>query len=278
MNEMIQVSADLRFELDGVLADMDVGREFGAVCRATIVRVRDALTPGASNAEGQARRAEVETPASRERPAPSAPSKSNGGFLCVGECQHYINEHGLAERALRASAGERERADELGRDLSAAVEDTNVEARKLVRAFGELTAERERAERWKQEASIWRADLTRLQAEVERLREEADSWEAAAASHRERAEKAEAALNVAVALADQRYSLLKGFQAEIEGLREDTARLDWLDKAGWEEGHGFCCVHYGTYRHYVHAQSYDGRERSARAVIDTARKGKEERS
>jgi len=247
MNEMIQVSADLRFELDGVLADMDVGREFGAVCRATIVRVRDALTPGASNAEGQAL-AEVETPASRERPAPSAPSKSNGGFLCVGECQHYINEHGLAERALRASAGERERADELGRDLSAAVEDTNVEARKLVRAFGELTAERERA----------------------------DSWEAAAASHRERAEKAEAALNVAVALADQRYSLLKGFQAEIEGLREDTARLDWLDKAGWEEGHGFCCVHYGTYRHYVHAQSYDGRERSARAVIDTARK--EERS
>jgi len=167
---MVLVSADLRFELDGVLADMDVGREFGAVCRATIVRVRDALTPGASNAEGQAL-AEVETPASRERPAPSAPSKSNGGFLCVGECQHYINEHGLAERALRASAGERERADELGRDLSAAVEDTNVEARKLVRAFGELTAERERAERWKQEASIWRADLTRLQAEVEGLRE-----------------------------------------------------------------------------------------------------------
>ena len=101
--------------------------------------------------------------------------------------------------------------------------------------------------------------------EIERLERELTA-------ERERAEKAEAALNVAVALADQRYSLLKGFQAEIEGLREDTARLDWLDKAGWEEGHGFCCIDYGTYRHYVHAQSYDGRERSARAVIDTARK------
>ena len=48
--EMVLVSADLRFELDGVLADMDVGREFGAVCRATIVRVRDALTPAGAGA------------------------------------------------------------------------------------------------------------------------------------------------------------------------------------------------------------------------------------
>ena len=123
--EMVLVSADLRFELDGVLAEV----EFDDVCRATVSRVRDALTP--NNAEGQARRAEVETPASRERLAP---------FALVDEPYVYVREDAIA-------------------------------------------------------------------------------------GYRERAEKAEAALNVAVALADQRYSLAHELQAEVKRLRAGIAQL-----------------------------------------------------
>ena len=227
MNEMVLVSADLRFELDGVLADMDVGREFGAVCRATIVRVRDALTPVASNAEAHTR-GQPET-ASPVLSAPP-PIAAIVFHLANGKQEAVLQRHTPHHTKLFTESA--------------------------------LTAESRRANNAETAAS----QLAKMMAI------EIAKREVIITAERERAEKAEAALNVAVALADQRYSLLKGFQAEVERLREDERRLDWLDKAGWEEGHGFCCVHYGTYRHYVHAQSYDGRERSARAVIDTARK------
>ena len=138
MTEMVLVSADLRFELDGVLADIKAGCGVGSVGIATIARVRDALTP--NNAEGQAL-AEVETPASRERLAP---------FALVDEPYVYVREGSRTFAYVRKDA---------------------------------------------------------------------------IAGYRERAEKAEAALNVAVALADQRYSLAHELQAEVKRLRAGIAQL-----------------------------------------------------
>ena len=174
---MVLVSADLRFELDGVLADMDVGREFGAVCRATIVRVRDALTPGASNAEGQEHTSGQPETASPVLSAPP-PIAAIVFHLANGKQEAVLQRHTPQHTKLFTESA--------------------------------LTAESRRANNAETAAS----QLAKMMAI------EIAKREVIITAERERAEKAEAALNVAVALADQRYSLLKGFQAEVEGLRE----------------------------------------------------------
>ena len=60
----------------------------------------------------------------------------------------------------------------------------------------------------------------------------------------------------------------------VAKLEKDTKRLDWLDENGRDEGHGFCHLKYGEYRHYVH-QSFAGQiYPTAREVIDKAMEGK----
>jgi len=62
-------------------------------------------------------------------------------------------------------------------------------------------------------------------------------------------------------------------ERENAKLKADAERLDWLDKEGRESGHGFCHVAYGDYRYYAHATYGGVVHPSARAAIDSARKG-----
>ena len=59
--------------------------------------------------------------------------------------------------------------------------------------------------------------------------------------------------------------------AENAELRKDAERLDWLDRTGRDEGHGFCGLGYGEYSYYTFAGKND---KSARETIDAAIKEK----
>lgn len=55
-------------------------------------------------------------------------------------------------------------------------------------------------------------------------------------------------------------------------LATEKALLDWLDKTGREEGHGFCHVGYGDYRYYAHKWHGKQQYPSARQTIIDAMK------
>ena len=58
--------------------------------------------------------------------------------------------------------------------------------------------------------------------------------------------------------------------SQRDSARKDAERLDWLDREGHEQGHGFSHMAYGDYRHHVHATYGGVKYPSARDVIDAA--------
>lgn len=62
---------------------------------------------------------------------------------------------------------------------------------------------------------------------------------------------------------------------ELEGLRADAARLDWLDETGKQHGHAFCHVYHEEFRYYVLANFNNVIYPTAREIIDAAIKKKE---
>ena len=57
----------------------------------------------------------------------------------------------------------------------------------------------------------------------------------------------------------------------IEALARDAERMDWIDRAGMEEGCGFRHIAYGDYRFYAHQHFGGAKYPLARQVIDAAR-------
>ena len=67
---------------------------------------------------------------------------------------------------------------------------------------------------------------------------------------------------------DEAADALEAQAREIEGLRKDADRLDWLESSS--ESHGFCHTAYGEHRYYAHQiKGYP----TVREVIDAAMKG-----
>lgn len=56
----------------------------------------------------------------------------------------------------------------------------------------------------------------------------------------------------------------------LKELKAESARLDWLDKEGKDEGHGFSNIGKGEYRHYVFSHFNGQVWNLARQVIDRA--------
>lgn len=62
---------------------------------------------------------------------------------------------------------------------------------------------------------------------------------------------------------------LSELEAQVQALRDDAERLDWLESS--TEGHGFCHTSNGEYRHYAHQMKGF---MSVRETIDAARAAK----
>ena len=68
---------------------------------------------------------------------------------------------------------------------------------------------------------------------------------------------------------------LTALRARLEESEKDAARLDWLDKTGFEWGHGFCHKGYGEYMYYAHSSCGGYTLPTARAAIDSAMGGRD---